>query len=81
MPTEALNDWKEAARREVERQAFINTSLGPQEFCGPWGSKRDQCHDRQGKWKKEIPYHQLVKGPNAMEVDAVHVQDSTEKNA
>jgi len=32
MPTEALNAWEEAAQREVERQAFIDASLGPKYF-------------------------------------------------
>jgi len=32
MPTETLDAWEEAARKEVERQAFINASLGPREF-------------------------------------------------
>jgi hypothetical protein len=40
MPAESLDDWEEAARQEVEHQAFIDTSLGPREFRG--NSKKDQ---------------------------------------
>jgi len=29
MPAEVLDDWEEAARREVEKQVFIDASLGP----------------------------------------------------
>ena len=32
MPAETLDAWEEVARREVERQAFIDASLGPREF-------------------------------------------------
>jgi len=39
MPAENLDEWEEAARKEVEQQAFINASLGPQEFHGSWGNK------------------------------------------
>jgi len=29
MPVETLDEWKEATRKEVECQAFIDASLGP----------------------------------------------------
>ncbi len=32
MPAEACDAWEEAAQHEVERQAFIDASLGPKEF-------------------------------------------------
>jgi hypothetical protein len=32
MPNEMLDAWEEAAHKEVERQAFIDASLGPREF-------------------------------------------------
>ncbi len=35
MPAEALDAWEEVAQCEVERQAFIDASLGPKEFQGP----------------------------------------------
>jgi hypothetical protein len=56
MPAKTLEAWEEAAWREVERQAFINASLGPKEFCGNWNLKKDQCRDKQGKWRKGGPY-------------------------
>ncbi len=48
MPAEALDTWEEAAQHKVERQAFIDASLGPKEFQGPWINKKDQRQDRQG---------------------------------
>jgi hypothetical protein len=45
MPVEVLDDWEEAVRKEVERQAFIDASLGPKEFCGPWNNKKNLCQD------------------------------------
>src|SRR5216683_4824836 len=42
MPAEALDAWEEVAWCEVERQVFIDTSLGPKEFQGPWINKKDQ---------------------------------------
>ena len=41
MPAEALDAWEEVARWEVEQQVFIDASLGPKEFCGQWGNKKD----------------------------------------
>jgi hypothetical protein len=38
MPAETLDKWEEAARKEVERQAFIDASLGLWELRGPWGN-------------------------------------------
>ena len=32
MPTETLDAWEEAVRKEVECQVFIDASLGPREF-------------------------------------------------
>ena len=49
MLAETLDEWEEATRKEVERQAFIDASLGPREFRGPWSSHKDQHHDKQGK--------------------------------
>jgi hypothetical protein len=57
----------------VEHQAFIDASLGPHKFYGPWGNKKDQCHDKQGKWKKNIPYQKAEKDSNTMEVDMARV--------
>ena len=42
MPAENLDAWEEATRCEVERQAFIDASLGPKEYRGIWNGKRDQ---------------------------------------
>jgi len=47
MPMEALDDWEEGARNEVERQAFIDASLGPKEFHRPWNNKKDLCQNQQ----------------------------------
>lgn len=81
MPAETLDQWEEAARKEVERQAFIDASLGPREFRGSWSDKKDQRRDKQGKWKKGVPYHRPEKDPDAMDVDVVRVPETTDQNA
>jgi hypothetical protein len=81
MPVETLDEWEEAARKEVECQAFIDASMGPQEFYGPWSGHKDQHHDKQGKWKRGIPYQKAKKDPDTMEVDVTHLQSVGEKDA
>jgi hypothetical protein len=79
MPTEALDAWEEVAWQEVERQACINTSLGPKEFQGPWLSKKDQHRERQGQWKKGILYQKSDKEPDAMDVNVMQVQNGLDQ--
>ncbi len=80
MLVETLDTWKEAARREVERQAFIDASLGPREFCAPWNNKKDQKWDRQGRWRKGVPYQKSDRDLDVMEVNVVCALDSTDPN-
>ena len=80
MPAETLDAWEEVARREVKRQAFIDASLGPREFCGLWNNKKDQKRNRQEQWRKGVPYQKSDRDPDAMEVDVVCASDSTDSN-
>jgi len=41
MLAKMLDDWEEAAWKEVKRQAFIDASLGPREFCRNWSGKKE----------------------------------------
>lgn len=81
MPAETLEAWEEAAQREVECQVFIDASLGPQEFHGSWGNRRDQQWDQQGKWKKGTPFQKASHEADTMDVDVIRVQESEDKNA
>jgi len=76
MPSETLDTWKEAVRKEVEHQAFIDASLGLREFRKSWTTKRekDQHRDCQGRWKRGGPEQRTERDPDAMDVDAMHVQ-------
>ena len=49
MLAESLDDWEEAACREVKCQAFIDASLGPREFRSGGNSKKEQRCDRPSK--------------------------------
>jgi hypothetical protein len=71
MPAEDLDQWEEAICWKVECQAFIDASLGPCEFHGPWNTKKDQKRDKQGKWKRGVPYHKPEEESDVMEVDIV----------
>jgi hypothetical protein len=75
MPAESLDDWEEVACWEVERQAFIDTSLGPQEFQG--NSKKDQQCDKPGKWKRGT-YQKAEWDPDAIDVNIACMQNSNE---
>ena len=46
MLAEMLDAWEEAACREVERQAFIDASLGPYELRSGWKGKKDLKKDQ-----------------------------------
>jgi hypothetical protein len=74
MPAETLDAWEEAARKEVERQAFIDASLGPWEFRKNWMNKRDQRCDCQGRWRRGGSEQKAERDPDAMDVDAIHLQ-------
>jgi len=80
MPAETLDAWKEAARKEVERQAFIDASLGPWEFRKNWTNKRDQHRDRQGCWRRGGSEQKAKRDPDAMDVDAIHLQEIEGEN-
>ena len=45
MLAKMLDDWEEAAWKEVKRQAFIDASLGPREFCRNWSGKKEPYWD------------------------------------
>jgi hypothetical protein len=74
-----LDEWEEAARQEVERQAFINASLGLRDFCATWNNKKDQQCNKQGKWKPTNWSQKGSRDPNAIDVDVTWVQDFPDK--
>jgi hypothetical protein len=73
MPTKMLDKWEEAARQEVERQAFIDTSLGPKEFQNIWGNKQDYCCDQQGRWQRGNVGQKTEKDTDAIDVNVTRV--------
>jgi len=43
MPTKTLDNWEEAAQKEVECQAFIDASLRPRNFYKNWNGRKEEC--------------------------------------
>jgi hypothetical protein len=73
MPTESLDDWKEAVHWKIKCQAFINASLGPRDPCGTWNNHRKQHYEKSRKWKLSNTYQKGEKNPDAMDVDVTQV--------
>jgi len=63
----------------VEQQAFIDASLGPREFCRTWNNKKEQQHNKQGKWKHGNLYQKSKKDSNTMKVNVTQLQETKEK--
>jgi len=79
MLAETLDDWEEAVRKEVERQAFIDASLGPREFHRNWNTKQDQKRDRQGKWRRGGAELKVDRDHDAMDVNVVYLPEVKDK--
>jgi hypothetical protein len=75
MPTKLLDNWEGAAQREVERQAFINTSLRSREFYKIWNNKKEQHHNKQEKWKCGNFYPKSKQNPDTMDMDVTQLEE------